>query len=72
MAASRISCSVSICSAVACWARLLIQANSVAAKIQPHSVSLSRPIGVPGGTGPSLWTTSRAAAIAAAVASRCH
>src|SRR5262249_42835464 len=45
--------SVSSCSAAACSARLLIQANNIAARTQPHSVSLSRPIGVAGGVGPA-------------------
>src|SRR5215471_5463709 len=45
--------SVSRFSVVACSARLPIHANSIAAKTQPHSVSERRPIGVPGGTGPS-------------------
>jgi len=65
-------CSVSICSAVACSARLEIQANRPALNIQPSSVSLNRPTGVPGGMGPSIWTTPRMAVMAAAVASRCH
>src|SRR5262245_50796915 len=52
--------------------RLLIQANNIAASTQPHSVSLSRPIGVAGGMGPSIWTTPRAVSMEAAVARRCH
>src|SRR5262249_6419739 len=50
-AVRRIVCSVSSCSAAACSARLQIQANNIAARIHPHSVSLRRPIGVPGGDG---------------------
>ena len=68
----RIVCSVSSCSAAACSARVEIQPNRIAATIQPHSMSLRRPIGVPGGMGPSISTTSRAPAMAAAVARRCH
>src|SRR5262245_40283765 len=71
-AVMRMSCSVSSCSVAACSARLLIQANNSPLMIHPHSASLNRPTGVPGGMGPSIWTTLRAAAIAAAVASRCH
>jgi len=71
-AVRRMHCSVSSCSQAACSARLLIQANSIAARTQPHSVSASRPIGVPGGMGPSSLTTPRAASMAAAVARRCH
>ena len=48
------------------------RAGSMAARIQPHSVLLNRPTGVPGGMGPSIWTTPLAAAMAAVVASRCH
>ena len=71
-AVSRIVCSVSSCSETACSARVAIQPNKIAATIQPHSMSPRRPIGVPGGMGPSIWMTSRAAAMAAAVARRCH
>ena len=60
------------CSAAACSARVEIQPNRIAATIQPHSMSLRRPIGVPGGMGPPCLTTPRAAAMAAAVARRCH
>ena len=65
-------CSASSCSAAACWARVEIQPNRIAATSQPHSISPRRPIGVPGGMGPSCLTTPRAAAMAAAVACRCH
>ena len=49
-----------------------IQPNRMAATIQPHSISLRRPTGVPGGMGPSCSTTRARAAMAAAVARRCH
>src|SRR5262245_35915841 len=68
----RMVCSVSSCSAAACSARVLIQANNIAARTQPHSVSFNRPTGVPGGMGPPNLTTSRAASMVAAVARRCH
>ena len=58
--------------AEAASARLEIQANRTAAIIQPHSISVNLPIGVPGGIGPSIWMTPRAAAMAALMPSRCH
>ena len=64
--------SISRPSAVACSARVLIQAKIIAATIHPHSVSLSFPIGVPGGIAPSNLTMSRVALMAAAVACRCQ
>ena len=68
----RMARSVSMLSTAACSARVEIQPNKMAATIQPHSTSPRRPIGVPGGMGPSTLTTLRAASMAAAVARRCH
>src|SRR5262249_13098121 len=55
-AVRRMVCSVSSCSATACSARVLIHANSIAVRTQPHSVSFSRPTGGPGGVGPADLT----------------
>ena len=71
-AVARMVRSTSRFSAVACWARVEIQPNRIAAAIHPHSVSDSLPTGVSGGMGPSGLTTPRAAAMAASVALRCH
>jgi hypothetical protein len=68
---TRNASSLSMSSTIACSARVEIQPNKTAAISHPHSMSPSRPIGVPAGMTPSLMTL-RQPSIAARVACRCQ